>query len=197
MQKTSYQKMNEILASINTDKKPKLLLHSCCAPCSSSVIEKLQNYFDITVFYFNPNIMPREEYEKRRDEQKKFLNKINISYIEGDYDNELYFNAIKGCEQMLEKSLRCYRCYELRISATYEKAIELSFDYYATTLTVSPHKIEKWVNEIGERLQNEKVKYFFSDFKKDNGYLRSIELSKQNDFYRQTYCGCNLKNTKE
>lgn len=197
MQKTSYEKMNEILSNIDINKKPKLLLHSCCAPCSSSVIERLQNCFDITVFYFNPNIMPKEEYEKRRDEQIKFLKSKNISFFEGDYDNNLYLDAISGCENMGEKTLRCYKCYELRINATFEKAKDMQFDYYATTLTVSPHKLEKWVNEIGERLQNDKVKYLISDFKKDNGYLRSIQLSKVYGFYRQMYCGCNVKNTKE
>lgn len=197
MQKTSYQKMNEILSNIDINKKPKLLLHSCCAPCSSSVIERLQDYFDITVFYFNPNIMPREEYEKRRDEQTNFLKTKNIPFIEGDYDNKLYYDAIIGFENLGEKTMRCYKCYELRINETFEKAKDMQFDYYATTLTVSPHKLEKWVNGIGERLQNDKVKYLVSDFKKDNGYLRSIELSKIYDFYRQMYCGCNLKNTKE
>lgn len=182
--------MKKIIENLN-GVKPKLLLHSCCAPCSSSVIEKLSNYFDITVFYYNPNIMPIEEFEKRKNEQIKFLNKINIPHIDVDYCHEDYLKAVKGKENLGEKTERCYLCYELRISKTAKMAKEKGFDFFCTTLTVSPHKISEWVNEIMQKCEEKYgVKHLPSDFKKENGYLRSLQLSKENNFYRQNYCGC-------
>lgn len=171
-------------------KKPTLLLHSCCAPCSSSVIERLSNNYDITVFYYNPNIYPAEEYEKRKNEQVRLLKQLNIPLIEGKYEPEKYFACIKGFENQGEGEPRCYQCYKLRITETFNKAKELGFDYFTTTLSVSPMKNAKWINEIGLALQTEKCKCLVEDFKKKDGYKRSIELSKKYDLYRQNYCGC-------
>ena len=184
------EEMKKIIESLS-GARPKLLLHSCCAPCSSSVIEKLSNFFDITVFYYNPNIMPIEEFEKRKNEQIKFLNIINIPFIDVDYLHEDYLTAVRGKENLGERSQRCYLCYKLRISKTAKMAKEKGFDFFCTTLTVSPHKISEWVNEIMQNCEKEfEVKHLPSDFKKENGYLRSLQLSKENNFYRQNYCGC-------
>lgn len=170
--------------------KPKLLLHSCCGPCSTSVIERLVENYDITVFYFNPNIFPYEEYLKRLNEQKRLLKILNIPFIEGEYNQEIFNNALIGCENQKEGELRCFKCYELRLKHTFEKALELNFDYYTTTLTVSPRKNAVWVNHIGSNMQSDKLKFLSADFKKKDGYKRSIELSKFYNLYRQHYCGC-------
>lgn len=170
--------------------KPKLLLHSCCGPCSTSVIERLVENYDITVFYFNPNIFPYEEYLKRLNEQKRLLKILNIPFIEGEYNQEIFNNALIGCENQKEGELRCFKCYELRLKHTFEKALELNFDYYTTTLTVSPRKNAVWVNHIGSNMQSDKLKFLSADFKKKDGYKRSIELSKVYNLYRQHYCGC-------
>lgn len=172
--------------------KPTLLLHSCCAPCSSSVIEKLATNFNLTIYYYNPNIFPKEEYEKRLNEQKLYLQKLNINLIIGEYNPEEYNTAINGLESLGEKTARCYNCYKFRIEKTAKLAQKLKFDYFTTTLSVSPHKNAKWINEIGEQLSTEKCKFLVADFKKQNGYLRSLELSKENGFYRQNYCGCEM-----
>lgn len=172
--------------------KPTLLLHSCCAPCSSSVLEKLLPFYNITVFYFNPNIFPQEEYQKRLAEQKHYLKTLGINLIEGDYNPADFFNAIKGQESLGEKTLRCYNCYKMRLQKTQAVANTLGFDYFTTTLSVSPHKNADWLNEIGESLSTPTTKYLPANFKKQNGYLRSLELSKQNNFYRQEYCGCEM-----
>ena len=169
-----------------------LLLHSCCAPCSSSVLEQLKNEFDITVLYYNPNIYPETEYLKRLNEQIDYLNKINIKYIIANYDPNEYNDAIKGKEHLPEKSSRCFQCYKFRLEKTAEIAKSKNFDYFTTTLSVSPHKNATFINEIGTSLSSEKCKFLSSDFKKKNGYLRSIQLSKENNFYRQTYCGCEM-----
>ena len=174
-----------------------LLLLSCCAPCSCAVIEKLASNFEITVLYYNPNIMPKLEYEKRKAEQVKFLNSLDIPCLEIDYNHSDFLNAIKGYENLEEKSFRCYLCYKLRIEKTAKLAKKNNFDYFCTTLSVSPHKIAKWINEIMQEMEKKyQIKHLPSDFKKENGYLRSLELSKQHNFYRQSYCGCtfNLKN---
>lgn len=183
---------NEIMKKeiSSLDSKKTLLLHCCCAPCASSVIEKLEQYFDLTILFYNPNILPQSEYEKRKEELKRFLNDKKIKFVEGEYKVEDYLSAIKGFETFSEKSERCYKCYELRIKYTADKAKELKFDYFTTTLSVSPHKIASWINEIGQKYQTENCKFLISDFKKENGYLRSLELSKEYDFYRQNYCGC-------
>ncbi len=190
----NYQnKLDEILKDLNGT--PKLLLHTCCAPCSSYCIEYLSNYFDITVLYYNPNISPQEEYEKRKQEQIRFLkeypskNKLDIMDI--DYNYNEFLSIAKGLEQEKEGGRRCHKCYLLRLEKTAQIAKKHHFDYFGTTLTVSPYKNSKVLNEIGKVLQEKyNVAYLFSDFKKKEGYKRSIELSKQYHLYRQDYCGC-------
>ena len=169
----------------------KLLLHSCCGPCSTAVIERLKDYFDITVLYYNPNIEPYEEYLKRKNEQIRLLKELNIKHMDIDYLNEEYRDKVIGYEQEPENGARCHICYRLRLEKTAKLAKENNFDYFATTLTVSPYKNAKVINEIGLELQNKyNIKYLLSDFKKEDGYKRSIELSKKFDLYRQDYCGC-------
>lgn len=188
--------LEEILEDIdNKNIKPKLLLHSCCAPCSSYVIEYLSKYFDITIFYYNPNISPISEYLKRKEEQIRLIkeikstNKLNI--IDCDYDNDIYEEMIKGLENEPERGNRCTVCFNLRLRKTAVTAKEMEYDYFGTTLTVSPYKNSNLINEIGLDLQEELgVDYLVSDFKKKNGYKRSIELSKIYNLYRQNYCGC-------
>lgn len=183
------EEMKKIIS--NLDDHNKLLLHSCCGPCSSSVIERLRNYFDITVIYYNPNIEPKEEYEKRKSEQLRLLNELGIKFMDIDYLNNEYHKKIKGYENEPENGLRCPLCFELRLDKTASKAKENNFDYFGTTLTVSPHKNSKIINEIGLKLEEKYgVKFLLSDFKKEDGYKRSIELSKKYDLYRQDYCGC-------
>ncbi len=188
----------------------KLLLHSCCAPCSSYVLEYLREYFHITVFYYNPNITEDEEYRKRVEEQKRLIEEYNrqveeadfkdmhstvkarrIEVIEGDYEPDCFYGAAKGLEKCPEGGERCFKCYGLRLEKTAKLAAEQGFDCFTTTLTISPLKNAYQLNEIGEGL-GEKYGVFFlpSDFKKKDGYKRSIELSKQFGLYRQNYCGC-------
>ncbi len=175
----------------NLHNKPKLLLHSCCAPCSSSVLEKLNKYFNITVFFYNPNIVPFDEYERRLKEQVNLLEKLKINYIIGEYDNQQYLRDISDCKNLGEGSLKCKKCYYLRMRQTAILAVQNNFEYFTTTLSVSPYKNAVWINEIGDSLQKEfNVKFLFSDFKKKNGYLRSLQLSKEYGLYRQNYCGC-------
>ena len=184
--------INEITT---TNKIPKLLLHSCCAPCSSHVIETLNPYFDITILYYNPNIEPYTEYLKRKEEEIRFIqefphqNKLNI--IDCDYDNDIFHETIKGLENIPEGGARCFKCYFLRLSKTAQIASKNNFDYFGTTLTVSPYKNSGKLNEFGLYLSEKyNIKYLLSDFKKKNGYKRSIELSKIYNLYRQNYCGC-------
>ena len=175
----------------NLSYRPKLLLHSCCGPCSSSVLEFLSKYFDIDVYYYNPNIYPKEEYIKRKEEQKRLLNNLNINYIEGDYDTDLFNLKIKGLESEPEGGSRCFECIKLRMEKTAFYAKANNYEYFTTTLSVSPHKNSKMINEIGYALEKDiGVKYLYSDFKKNNGYKRSIDLSKKYNLYRQDYCGC-------
>ena len=174
---------------------PKLLLHSCCAPCSSYVLEYLSNYFSITVFYYNPNIYPEEEYRKRVLEQQHFIERLParhpISFIEGEYDEKRFYDTVRGHERDKEGGERCFRCYELRLREAAELAKERNFDYFTTTLSISPLKNAEKLNEIGTRIAEELgVTYLQSDFKKKNGYKRSTELSKEYGMYRQDYCGC-------
>lgn len=188
--------MEDIIKKINEeDYIPSLLLHSCCAPCSTHVVDTLAPYFNITIFYYNPNIEPQEEYEKRKKEEQRFIkeypspNKLDI--IDCDYDNDLYHQVIKGLEDLGEGSPRCHKCYYLRLQKTAEKAKELKYDYFGTTLTVSPYKDSLKLNEIGKSLSEKyHINYLYSDFKKKNGYLHSIELAKKYNLYRQDYCGC-------
>ena len=174
---------------------PKILLHSCCAPCSSYVIEYLSNYFYITILYYNPNISPKEEYLKRKDEQIRLINNMDTKYpvdiIDVDYDNDIYEKKICGLENEPERGLRCSVCFKLRLEKTANIAKENNFDYFATTLTLSPYKNAKLINEIGFEIEKDNnISYLASDFKKQNGYKRSIELSSKYKLYRQNYCGC-------
>lgn len=191
-QKILDKKLEELLAS---NEVPSLLLHSCCAPCSSYVLEYLSQFFNITIFYYNPNIHPELEYRKRVEEQKEFIEKLpvkrKINFIEGKYLPEEFFDIAKGLEEEREGGIRCFKCYELRLKEAAKKAKELNFDYFTTVLSISPHKNAEKINEIGEKISQEfGIKFLNSDFKKKNGYKRSIELSKDYNLYRQDYCGC-------
>ena len=193
----NYQKeLDKIIEKIGY-KAPRLFLHSCCAPCSSYVLEYLRQYFRITVFYYNPNITEDVEYRKRVEEQKRLIAAYNetqghlIEIIEGDYEPECFFEMTKGLEDCPEGGERCFACYELRLRETAKRASAGAYDYFTTTLTISPLKNAVKLNEIGERLAEEYyVNWLPSDFKKRGGYGRSIELSKEYDLYRQNYCGC-------
>ena len=199
MDKINYQKKLDLFIDrlVATGTTPKLMLHSCCAPCSSYCIEYLSQYFEITVFYYNPNIYPDEEYWLRVKEQQRFIEnfptKNKVSFIEGDYDKQCFYDMAKGLENVPERGERCHKCYELRLRKTAEIAKKEQCDYFATTLTISPQKDSSVLNAIGERIANDlgnSVKYLATDFKKKSGYLRSCEISKEYDMYRQDYCGC-------
>ena len=189
------QKMEEIINSIEEGCTPSILLHSCCAPCSSHVISTLTPHFNITILYYNPNIEPKEEYEHRKEEEIRFINEypnINkLDFLDCDHENEVYHETIKGLENEKEGGARCMKCYLLRLEKTAKIAKEQGYDYFATTLTVSPLKNSKKLNEFGEYLsQKYNIKYLYSDFKKKEGYKHSIELAKEYNLYRQDYCGC-------
>lgn len=193
----NYQKVMEALI-LNNEKEgrvPSLLLHSCCAPCSSYCLEYLSEHFQITVFYYNPNIYPEEEYRMRAAEQKQFIAqfpaKHQIRFLEGVYDKERFYQMAEGLKQCKEGGERCFLCYEMRLREAASLAKKQKFDYFTTTLSISPLKDANKLNEIGERLSKEYgVLYLYSDFKKKNGYKRSVELSKEYGMYRQYYCGC-------
>jgi len=179
----------------NMKSKKRLLLHSCCGPCSTYVISFLSDYFDITVIYYNPNIEPESEYLKRKDEQIKFIknykSKNNLDLLDIEYENDKFKNIIKGLESKLEGGSRCSKCFKLRLEKTASIASLNNYDYFGTTLTVSPHKNANIINEIGKSLEKEyNIKWLIADFKKNEGYKKSIILSKQYDLYRQDYCGC-------
>ena len=203
--KRNYQKeLDSLIVDLEKEGNvPKLFLHSCCAPCASYVLEYLSNYFEITVFYYNPNIYPTEEYYERAAEQKRFIEqfpaKHKISYIEGEYDTKRFYDMARGLEKVPEGGERCFKCYELRLRVSAMLAKEGGFDYFTTTLSISPLKNADKLNEIGEKLEKEYgIKHLTSDFKKKNGYKRSTELSKEYDLYRQNYCGCVFsKNERE
>ena len=183
----------KMLRQIESAKKgAKLLLHSCCAPCSSACLERLKEHFQITVLYYNPNIEQEEEYEKRKNEQIRFLKETGwANFLDCDHDKSAYEEIAKGYESEPERGARCYRCYALRLDKTGQVAKENAFDYFATTLTLSPHKNAEWLNQIGEEVAGRYgVSYLFSDFKKKGGYPRSIALSKEYNLYRQDFCGC-------
>lgn len=170
------------------DKKRTLLLHCCCAPCSTSCLERLSPYFEITAFFYNPNIEDGE-YGRRKAELIRYLHETGLAkFIDCDHDTAEFYEAVKGLEQCKEGGERCEKCFELRLKKTRDIAFENGYDYFTTTLTVSPMKNAKLINEIGERLG--KDKWLYSDFKKRNGYLRSIRLSEEHSLYRQNYCGC-------
>ena len=185
------KEMEKILDSYKT--KPKILLHSCCAPCSSTCIDRLSDKAKLDIMYYNPNIEPEEEYLKRKEEQKRLIKLLNkdIKVLDCDYDNNKYHEVVKGYEKEPERGRRCYICYKQRMEYTAKIAKEKGYDMFATTLTVSPYKVTKWINEIGFDLEKEyNIKYLPTDFKKQDGYKKSIELSKKYNLYRQDYCGC-------
>ncbi|MCI5918010.1 MAG: epoxyqueuosine reductase QueH [Roseburia sp.] len=193
----NYQKILEQTIQKNEEegKVPTLLLHSCCAPCSSYCLEYLSNYFRIMVYYYNPNIYPEEEYAKRTVEQQEFIRKLPakypISFLEGAYEKEKFYEMARGLEDVKEGGERCFRCYELRLREAAKVAKEHKMDYFTTTLSISPLKNATKLNEIGAALEKEYgIAYLYSDFKKKNGYKRSVELSKEYGMYRQYYCGC-------
>lgn len=211
MNQRNYNKELEKLMTDETLRGAKLFLHSCCAPCSSAVLERLRAFFRITVFYYNPNISPKEEYEFRKDEQKRLIEALNsqasgeavattdiatdefyqIEMVDADYEPALFYEACKGLEQEPEGGARCTECFELRLSKTVVEAMKHGADFVTTTLTISPLKNAALLNEIGEALcEGKRVKWLPSDFKKKEGYKRSIELSQEYDLYRQNYCGC-------
>ena len=194
----NYQKeMEKIIEGLGSQRKS-LLLHSCCAPCSSAVLEKMQEIFEITVFYYNPNISEDEEYRKRVEEQKRLIEVFNLKHpacpirmIDGDYEPQEFYKIAKGLERCPEGGERCFRCYALRLEKTAMLAKEGNYDYFTTTLTISPLKNAAKLNEIGEEMAEKYQTTFLpSDFKKKEGYKRSIELSKEYDLYRQNFCGC-------
>ncbi len=189
--KINYDKlMQEEIASLNGERKS-VLLHTCCGPCSSACIERLHNDLDVTVYYYNPNIEPKEEYLKRKETQIGLLKELNIPYIDADYDNEEFREKVKGLETEPEGGARCPVCFKMRLDKTARVAKENNFDYFCTSLTVSPHKNSAIINLIGESVSKEVgVKYLYADFKKREGYKRSIELSREYNLYRQDYCGC-------
>lgn len=193
----------------SAEELPKLLLHACCAPCSTHCLEVLAAYFDITVYFYNPNIDEFEEYKKRLEELERLKKEAdfakNIKIVDGSFEPDLFYEMAKGREDLPERGLRCYDCYELRLRKTAEYALKEGFDYFSTTLSISPYKNAQWLNEIGIKLENEMMQeyeqkncedikkypiFLFSDFKKKNGYKRSIELSEEYGLYRQDYCGC-------
>ncbi|MDN5305187.1 MAG: epoxyqueuosine reductase [Fusobacteriaceae bacterium] len=196
MNKINYQKEFEKIVNTFNGHKPNLLLHSCCAPCSSYVLEYLSNFFNITVFFYNPNINVETEYQKRKEEQKRFIKEFSnneISFIEGDYDIQEFYTAIKGDELKGEGSIRCKKCYTFRLEKTAILAKEKKYDYFCTTLSISPLKNSQIINKIGLTLEEKyQIPWLKSDFKKKNGYKRSIELSCEYSLYRQNYCGCSF-----
>lgn len=197
MEKNNYHKVMLELIEKNCDgnRVPRLLLHSCCAPCSSYCLELLSQYFAVTVFYYNPNIYPPEEYHMRAAEQERFITefpaKHPITFVEGRYDTERFYEMAKGMEQLPEGAERCFACYELRLREAYEYAVSEGYDFVTTTLSISPMKNAAKLNEIGAKLEAEYgLSYLYSDFKKQNGYKRSTEISNSYNMYRQYYCGC-------
>ncbi len=196
MKKNFQIELEKIISEHNKKEEvPTLFLHSCCAPCSSYVLEYLSQYFSITVFYYNPNIYPDDEYYKRVEEQKNFIGKLpakhEIGFVEGNFDKPRFYEMAKGLEDVPEGGERCFKCYDLRLREAAKYAKEGGFDYFTTTLSISPLKNAEKLNEIGQEIALEYgVKYLVSDFKKKNGYKRSVEISREYGMYRQDYCGC-------
>ena len=196
MNKLDYNKqMKEIICGLTT--KPTLLLHSCCAPCSSSVLKRLVDYFDITIFFYNPNMDSLEEFEKRKSEEKRLVNELNLKFnynikmVDCDYSKKDYDELVVGLENEHEGGKRCDVCYRLRLTKTCQYAKNNNFNFFTTTLSVSPYKNAKKLNDIGLELENAfNVRYLVADFKKEDGYKQSILLSKEYNLYRQNYCGC-------
>ena len=197
MTKRNYQKeLDAVIEQVTKEGRvPSLLLHSCCGPCSSYVLEYLSRYFAITVFYYNPNIYPPEEYEHRVKEQQRFIAECTfdhpVQFVAGDYEPERFYDAVRTLEDCPEGGERCFVCYRLRLAEAAKLADELGCDYFTTTLSISPHKNAAKLNEIGEELVGiTKARHLPSDFKKRGGYKRSVELSAEHGMYRQDYCGC-------
>ena len=200
MNKRNYQKeLDKLLTDFDRDRiVPSLFLHSCCAPCSSYCLEYLSKYFMITVFYYNPNIFPDSEYEDRVKEQERLIRELNesgvkhpIHLVKGAFCPEVFYEAVKGLEREPEGGARCTECFKLRLEESAKLAKEGNYDYFTTTLTISPLKDAERLNQIGEEMGGKYgVKFLNSDFKKKNGYKRSTELSREHDLYRQNYCGC-------
>lgn len=196
MNKINYQnQLDRIIENISPDNPPKLLLHSCCAPCSSYTLEYLSRYFDITVYYFNPNISPKQEFDKRFEEQKRLISQMpfknSVTLVEGDYNYDDFLEIAKGLENVPEGGERCFRCYKMRLESTARLAKEQGFDYFCTTLSISPLKNSQKINELGFEIEEKYgVKWLPSDFKKREGYKRSIQLSREYSLYRQNFCGC-------
>ena len=192
-----HKEMEKIIEGFKGERK-RLLLHSCCAPCSSGVLVPLQEIFELTIYYYNPNLSEKEEYVRRVAEQKKLIHALNqekpgfpIDIIEETYEPQEFYAIAKGLEKCPEGGERCFRCYELRLERTAEKAREKGFDFFTTTLTISPMKNAGKLNEIGKRLEEKYgVPFLPSDFKKKDGYKNSIALSKKYNLYRQNFCGC-------
>ena len=173
----------------DVNEHPKILVHACCAPCSSEVINELYKHGDITIYYYNPNIYPFNEYQKRWEQFS--LLPFDFEKINGEYDESIYLDIVNDVKNQKEGSIRCYKCYDFRIKETARYAKENGYDYFTTTLSISPYKNSKWINELGDKYSKEYgVNYIYSDFKKNDGYKKSIILSKENNLYRQEYCGC-------
>ena len=194
MNNINYDKLfKEYVSSLN-GKKQKLLLHACCAPCSSSVLERVTPYFDVTLFFYNPNITDKVEYDYRLKELYRFVHLVygdKVKILEGDYNPQVFFHLAVGLENLSEGGARCFNCYDERLKVTAKMAKEGGYDLFCTTLSVSPYKNAEKLNQIGFALENSVgVKFLPADFKKQQGYVRSIELSKEYDLYRQNYCGC-------
>lgn len=202
MIKRNYSKELEDIIKENIDKKPALLIHSCCAPCSSYVLEYLSKHFEITLLFYNPNISPKSEFEYRESELKRLISEMplgnDIDIVVPSYDDNEFYEAVKGLEDIPEGGARCFKCYELRLAKAMEYAEKNNFEYFTTTLSISPYKNAEKLNEIGECLAGkcDSVKWLPSDFKKKNGYKRSIELSHEYNLYRQDYCGCVFSKTE-
>lgn len=190
---SNYKEFKEQLAVFSkTKSRKRLLLHSCCAPCSTHVLTMLANVFEVTILFDNPNIYPEEEFQKRYEELVGLIKKMNllIDVVLSPYQHERFLEVISGEENKGEKSIRCYKCYQLRLLNTFEYAKAHHFDYYTTTLSISPHKNSDWINEIGYTNSDETCTFLYSNYKKEEGYKHSILLSKQYQLYRQDYCGC-------
>ncbi len=194
--KKNYQlELDKIIEQIDINNRPKLLLHACCGPCSSYVLEYLAKYFDITIYYYNPNIDTFDEFKKRINELNRLIETMPLAnpvkLIEGKYNNEDFEKMVTGYENDDEGGPRCFKCYRMRLTETIKEAKKDNYDYFCTTLSISPYKNAEKLNEIGLELEKEYgIKYLVSDFKKKNGYKRSIELSSIYKLYRQDYCGC-------
>ena len=204
MNKIDYNKiMNDEISTFIL--KPTLLLHSCCAPCSSSVLQRLKQHFCITVFYYNPNIDLEEEFSKRQNEEIRLIETLNnedptnqIKIITTSHQSKDYLNYVCGLENEKEGGKRCDKCFNLRLEKTCQKAKEMGFEYFSTTLSFSPHKNAQKLNEIGKEISKKYgIKFLVADFKKEDGYKKSIELSKKYNLYRQNYCGCKFSKPKQ